>query len=558
MGSQGSFGQCAARSRVCDRYDRPPTIGGAPNHLPFVAVEPIEIVVLLLAVVALLTVVARRIGVPYPILMVLGGLALGFVPGLPRVELEPNVVLLIFLPPILFSAAYLSSPRELWRSVRPISLLAFGLVLITTLAVALVISALVPGLPFAAALALGAIVSPPDAIAATSIARRLGLPRRVVTILEGESLVNDATALVTYRFAVTAALTGTFSLNEAVVDFVVVVIGGVAIGLLVGWGTSWLLAKLDDPPVEVLLTLIAPFAAYLPAELLHVSGVLAAVSGGLLLGWRAPRVMSSDTRVLGFGTWQMTTFVVNGLAFLLIGLQLPGVMDEISGRPAGELALLGGAVAGTVILVRLAWVFPATYLPRWLIPGLAKRDPTPSPATVLVIGWAGMRGAVSLAAALALPTLPPFPERDLLVYLTFVTILATLVGQGLTLPLLIRWLGLGDDGSLEHEDLHAREAATEAALLRLDELVTEVPGHLPLIDQLRDRYRHRAGHYVHDHAEDELPEDPEERDHEAIRRAVLGAERVAILELRDRAVISDETLRRVERDLDLEELRRDI
>ena len=306
---------------------------------PLIAVElePIEIVVLLLAVVALLTVVARRIGVPYPILMVLGGLALGFVPGLPRVELEPNVVLLIFLPPILFSAAYLSSPRELWRSVRPISLLAFGLVLITTLAVALVISALVPGLPFAAALALGAIVSPPDAIAATSIAQRLGLPRRVVTILEGESLVNDATALVTYRFAVTAALTGTFSLNEAVLDFVVVVIGGVAIGLLVGWGTSWLLAKLDDPPVEVLLTLIAPFAAYLPAELLHVSGVLAAVSGGLLLGWRAPRVMSSDTRVLGFGTWQMTTFVVNGLAFLLIGLQLPGVMDEISGRPAGEL-----------------------------------------------------------------------------------------------------------------------------------------------------------------------------------------------------------------------------
>ena len=526
--------------------------------------EPIETVVLLLAVVALLTVASRRIGVPYPILMVLGGLALGFVlasgiiPGLSRVELEPDVVLLMFLPPILFSAAYLSSPRELWRSVRPISLLAFWLVLITTLAVASVASALIPGLPFAAAVALGAIVSPPDAIAATSIAQRLGLPRRLVTILEGESLVNDATALVTYRFAVVAALTGSFSFAEAAGSFVLVALGGVAIGLVVGWGASWLLARLDDPPVEVLITLIAPFAAYLPAELLHVSGVLAAVSGGLLLGWRAPRVMSSDTRVLGFGTWQMTTFVVNGLAFLLVGLQLPGVMESISGRPAGELLLLGGAVAATVILVRLAWVFPATYLPRWLVPGLAERDPTPPVAAVLVIGWAGMRGAVSLAAALALPTTPPFPERDLLIFITFVTILATLVGQGLTLPLLIRWVGLGDDGSAEHEELRAREAATDAALARLDELVTEIPGHVQLIDQLRDRYRHRAEHYVHEHEDQDIPVDPEERDHEAIRRAVLSSERLAIIGLRDKGVISDEAMRRVERDLDLEELRRDV
>ncbi|HEX7171394.1 MAG TPA: Na+/H+ antiporter [Candidatus Limnocylindria bacterium] len=519
--------------------------------------EPIETVVLLLAAVALLTVVARRIGVPYPIFMVLGGLVLGFVPGLPRVELEPEIVLLLFLPPILFSAAYLSSPRELWRNVRPIGLLAFGLVLTTTVAVAAVLSALVPGIPFAAAVALGAIVSPPDAIAATAIAQRLGLPRRLVTILEGESLVNDATALVTYRFAVAAALTGSFSFGEAALSFIGVALGGVVIGLAVGWVVSRLLARLEDPPVEVLITLIAPFAAYLPAEIIGVSGVLAAVSGGLLLGWRAPRVMSSDTRVLGVGTWQMTTFLVNGLAFLLIGLQLPSVMDEISGRPAGELALLGAAVAGTVIFVRLAWVFPATYIPRWLIPGLAERDPAPPAKATLVLGWAGMRGAVSLAAALALSTSPPFPERDLLVFLTFVTILATLVGQGLTLPLVIRWAGIGDDGSAEHEELHAREAATESALARLDELVTEVPGHLPLIEQLRDRYRHRAEHYVHARGS-EAPEDPEERDHEAIRRAVLTAERIAVLSLRDRGVISDEALRRVERDLDLEEIRRDI
>jgi CPA1 family monovalent cation:H+ antiporter len=268
--------------------------------------------------------------------------------------------------------------------------------------------------------------------------------------------------------------------------------------------------------------------------------------------------MSADTRVLGVSAWQMTIFVVNGLAFLLIGLQLPRVLADLGERPALELALLAVAVAATVILVRLLWVFPATYIPRWIVPGLATRDPAPAPAAVLVLGWAGMRGAVSLAAALALSTSPPFPERDLLIFLTFVTIIATLVGQGLTLPLLIRRVGVGDDGSAEHEELHAREAATEAALGRLDELVTEIPGHVELIDQLRDRYRHRADHYSHGHEDEEVPEDQEERDHEAIRRAVLAAERLAILELRDRGVISDEAQRRVERDLDLEELRRDI
>jgi CPA1 family monovalent cation:H+ antiporter len=521
-------------------------------------VQPIETVVLLLAAVAVITLASRRIGVPYPILMVVGGLALGFVPGLTRVELEPETVLLLFLPPVLFAAAYFTSPRELWRNARPITLLAIGLVLTTTLAVAVVVSWLVPGIPFAAAVALGAIVSPPDAIAATAIAQRLGMPRRLVTILEGESLVNDATALVTYRIAVAAALTGSFSLGDAAVTFVAVAVGGVVIGLLIGWAVTWLLGRLDDPPVEVLITLIAPFAAYLPAELLHVSGVLAAVVSGLLVGWRAPRVMSSDTRILGAGAWQMTIFVVNGLAFLLIGLQLPRVMAEVGERPAVELAILGSAVAATVILVRMLWVFPATYIPRLMVPGLADRDPAPAARAVIVLGWAGMRGAVSLAAALALSTSPPFPERDLLIFLTFVTILATLVGQGLSLPLLIRWAGLGDDGSADDEEVHARETATRAGLTRLDELVTEIPGHVLLIDQLRDRYRHRAEHYAHGHESEEVPEDPEEREHEAIRRAALAAERVAILELRDRGLISDVALRRVERDLDLEELRRDV
>lgn len=521
--------------------------------------EPIELVVLLLAVVALVTLVARRIGIPYPILMVVAGLPLGLVPGFRTVELEPELVLLLFLPPILFAAAYLSSPRELWRNIRPITLLAFGLVLTTTVAVAAVVVALVPGLGWPAAIAFGAIVSPPDAIAATAIAQRLGLPRRLVVILEGESLVNDATALVTYRLAVAAAAPLAAAVEPAgvAVSFLGVAIGGLVIGLAVGWVTSWLLGRLNDPPVEVLITLIAPFAAYLPAEVLHVSGVLAAVAGGLVLGWRAPRVMSSDTRLLGVGAWQMVTFVVNGMAFLLIGLQLPAVLEEIDGRQPGELIGLAVLVAGTVILVRLAWVFPATYLPRRLIPSLGRRDPAPHPRIPLVLGWAGMRGAVSLAAAIALPA--GFPERDLLLFLTFTTILVTLVGQGLTLPLLIRRLGVTDDGAADHEQLHAREIATQAALRRLDELAAEIPGHRPLIDQLRDRYEHRAEHYVHAHGDETLPDDDaEEVEHEAIRRAVLAAERTAVLELRDRGIVGDEALRALERDLDLEELRRDI
>jgi CPA1 family monovalent cation:H+ antiporter len=265
--------------------------------------------------------------------------------------------------------------------------------------------------------------------------------------------------------------------------------------------------------------------------------------------------MSSRTRVQGFGTWQTTIFVVNGLAFLLIGLQLPEVVDDIAGYDPTLLAVLAIAVSGTVILTRLAWVFPATYIPRWIVPGLARRDPAPSPRVVLILGWAGMRGAVSLAAALALPLTPEFPERDLIIFLTFVTIIVTLVGQGLTLPLLIRRLRVGDDGSVEQEVLHAREAATEAALGRLDDLETEVPGHIPLIEQLRERYRHRAEHYERSRSDVEMLVDPEERDHRRIRQAVLDAERVAVIELRDQGVIGEEALRTVERDIDLEELR---
>ena len=522
----------------------------------------VETILILLGVVAALTVVARWLSVPYPIVMTVGGLALGLIPNVPRVVLPPDIVFLAVLPPILFSAAYLISPRELHTHARAIALLAIGLVLATTLVVGLVMHALVPEIGWAAAFALGAIVSPPDAVAATSIARRLGLPRRVVTILEGESLVNDATALVALRLAVAAAATGAFSVAEAAGSFVVVSVGGVAIGLAIGWVAVQLLRRLNDPPVEVLVSLLAPFTAWIPAEALHVSGVLSVVTAGLLVGRAAPRVMSSDTRVLGSGVWQMTIFVINGLVFVLIGLQLPTILDSLrADRSALELIGLAAAVSLAVIAVRLAWVYPGTYLPRWLSPRVREREAAPSPQGVLIVGWAGMRGVVSLAAALALPLTmeggAPFPGRDLLLFLTFAVILVTLVGQGLTLPWLIRRLGVGDDGSVEHEEIHAREASVAAALDRLDSLGHEWPTHQELIDQLRARFEHMTDHLDHDHDADshETPHDQEWIEHAAIRQAVIDAQRVAVIDMRDRGHIGEDALRRVERELDLEELR---
>jgi CPA1 family monovalent cation:H+ antiporter len=526
-----------------------------------------ELLLLLLSVVAAVTLIAGRIGVPYPILMVIAGLILGLVlglfPGVPSVELDPDTVLVVFLPPILFSGAYSLSPRDLWRNIRPITLLAVGLVIATTAAVAAGAMAVAPGIGWPVAITLGAIVSPPDAISVTAIARRMKLPRRLVIIFEGESLVNDATALSIYRFAVPAAIAGsTFDLGGAAIGFIGVVLGGLLIGLVVGLGASRLLSALDEPPVEVLLTLLIPFVAYLPAESLGVSGVLAVVTAGLIAGWRSPRVMGSNARLLATSTWTMVIFVVNGLAFLLVGLQLRSVARSI--ESASELELLGAAalVSITVIVVRLAWVYPATYVPRWLVPSISRRDPAPPLWTPLILGWGGMRGAVTLAAALALPA--TFPERSEVIFLAFSVILVTLIGQGLTLPWVIRALHVEDDDSLLHEEMHARRTATDAALARIDEMREELPNHLPLLNQLKERYDHREEHLVHEHADDLdgvlpalTPEEIEEMEHDEIRRSLISAERLAVLELRDRGEITVETLRRIERDLDLDELRRE-
>ncbi|HEY4227064.1 MAG TPA: Na+/H+ antiporter, partial [Candidatus Limnocylindrales bacterium] len=393
----------------------------------------IAILVVLVAI-AILFEVARRIGVPYPTLFVLGGLALGFVPGIPRIELEPDLVLLVFLPPLLFSAAVETPSRDLKRDVVPILRLSVGLVLFTMVIVAVVIHQ-VTGLAWAAAFAFGAIVGPTDAIAATSVFRRLGMPRRIVTLVEAESLFNDATALVAYRTAVLAVASGAFVVADAVGGFALATAGGIGFGVVIGLGATALLRRVDDPPVEVLISLLVPFAAYLPAEELGLSGVLAAVAAGLVVGSRFGTILGPNSRLLWQSTWKMVGFVLNGFVFVLIGLQLPTVIAGLGGDSPLELAGLVVLVGFAVIATRLVWVAAASLLPNSPRQQIARTDPRLAGRLTTVVGWAGLRGAVSLAAALALPA--DFPERNLLLFLTFAVILITLVGQGLTLPLFV-------------------------------------------------------------------------------------------------------------------------
>jgi CPA1 family monovalent cation:H+ antiporter len=525
-----------------------------------------ELVLFLLVAVAVLVTVARRVSVPYPVLLVLGGLVLGLVlslvPDAPTFPLDPELVLVVFLPPIIFAAAWQTPIRDFRANRRPILLLSVGLVLFSTVVVGFVGDATIPGLSLAAAMTLGAIVAPPDALAATTVLERLDVPRRLVTVLEGESLVNDATALTAYRVAGAATLSGAFVLAQAIGDFAYVVVVGMLVGLVIGIIAGWLWRRLFDPPVEVTLSLVIPYAAYLPAEWLGGSGVIAVVAAGLYLGARSSRILASDARLLGSGVWQIVTFLVNGLAFILVGLQLPTVLRALSDRPAAELVAQAAIICLTVIVARFVWVFPATYLPRWLVPSIRAVDPAPPPSYPLVVAWAGMRGAVSLAAALALPF--AFPERDLILFLTFAVILVTLVGQGLTLgPLLMR-LGLSDGGAEQREEAIARAGATAAALAELSRLREAWPDHLPLIENVEERYRHRQEHLplgedrhgpTNGSAGEPSEADQERREHLAILGAVITAEREKVILMRDRGVISDGVLRRIERELDLEELR---
>ena len=518
----------------------------------------ITLVLALLAATVVCSSLATRLRVPYAIVLVLAGALLSLLPGLPAVELNPDLILFLFLPPLVYSSAWQISWREFRASLRPILLLSIGLVLFTTAGVAVVAHVLL-GLSWPIAFVLGAVLSPTDAVAASAIAKRMGLPQRLVTVLEGESMVNDATGLVVYTFAVAALVSGSFQPGAASLQFVVVSLGGLVVGLVIGWPLAWLHRHLDDAPIEITITLLTPFAAYLLAEEVRVSGVLAVLSAGLYLSRHSSRFFSSTTRLEANAVWNVLVFVLNGLLFLLIGLQLHQLLGTVGDQSLATVIGEALLISLAVILVRLVGVFPAAYLPRWLFPRLRARDPYPGWRNGLVVAWTGLRGGISLAAALALPLSIQagqlFPERDLLIAFTFGVILVTLVGQGLSLIPLIRWLGITSDGTHEQEREHARKTAAQAAVTRLQELAGQEWVPETLLMDLRARYEEKARHAA-EHLDGNLPpHEAEIASHRRLHREIIQAERVAVIGLRDRGKIDDEVLREMERELDLEDQR---
>lgn len=519
--------------------------------------QHLELVLWLLVVVTALAALAERLHVPYPMLLLAGGIVLTFIPGLPSVTLDPGLALFLFLPPILFSAAYSTSWRDFWSNRRPIGLLAFGLVLFTTVLVAWIAHALIPGISWAAAFVLGAIVSPPDAVAATAIFQRLGVPTRIVTILEGESLVNDASALIAYRFALAAVVTGAFSPWHAVFQFILLLFGGILLGVVAGFLLSRAIGYVREPSLETAVTMLAPYGIYIAAEQLGFSGVLATVAAGLYFGRQAPVVLTPAARLRGETIWQFFVLLINGLVFILIGLELADIRATIAGNDLWPLVWHGVVISLAVIVIRILWVFPATYLPRWLVPGLRRNDPAPNWRLTFIVSWSGLRGVVSLASALALPTLTdqgvPFDHRHEIIVIAFIVIIVTLFGQGLPLDWLITRLNIPADDRIQREELLARRAAAQAALAKLDEIGDEMWVPQDHLEEMRTRYRHIVDH---------MPEGPSGELEELHTRAYLklrgiarDASRQALIDLRNRGVIGDEARRRVESTIDLDELR---
>jgi len=509
----------------------------------------------------LLLSVAQFVRIPYPILLVLGGLALAFVPGVPKIQLRPEIVLVAVLPPLLYGTAYFTSLRELRANWRPIGALAIGLVLMTMVAVAAVAHEVI-GLDWPTSFVLGAIVSPTDPTAATSIAQRLGLPRRLIAVIEGESLVNDGTALVAYRFAVVAVVTGSFSLANATGRFFVNVIGGIAIGLAVGYLIRQLRRRLDNPPVEITVALLSGYFAYLPAQAAGVSGVLAAVTVGIYMGWYTPELTTPQTRLQGQAVWVIVLLVLNGLLFALVGLQLPSILDSLSSRSTATLIGWAALVCLVVVGARFLWIFALACLSLFVRKARSE-DPAPSWGQKTILAWSGMRGAVSLAAALALPLTTDagdhFPNRELIVFLTFGVILGTLVVEGLTLPMLIRALRPEEDDLEAREEAKARIHAADAAIARLDELIDEDWVRDDTAERMRGLYafrRNRFGSRLDPDGDGSF--DQRSADYQRLRRELLAAERRAVVDLRREGRIDDDVMRRVVRDLDLEDLRLDV
>jgi monovalent cation/hydrogen antiporter len=517
-----------------------------------------QIFLILLAVLAGTALLARRTNIAPAILLLLSGIALAFVPGMPSVELPPELVLLVVLPPLIYSASVAMSWREFRHNLRPIILLAVGCVIFTACAVAAATHYLI-GLPWNVGFVLGAIVAPPDVVAPLAIARRLGIPRRILVVLEGEGLANDATALILYRFAVVAISTGVFSLPEAAGAFAAIVASEVLFGAAVGWLSLRARHYARDPQIEITLSLITPYVAYWVPEHFGGSGVIATVACGLYMSWNGPLLIPSATRLQGIFFWDLVIYLIEGLLFLLTGFQMRSLFEKSKAFPLDDILSATALVAVIVIVARFAWVYPATYLPRLLSKRLRTRDPSPSWRNVFVIAFTGVRGAVSLAAALALPYVLPsgeaFPYRDLILFVSFGVIFITLVGLGLGLPLVVRWLGVARDGRAEYRaayesEIAARRQALDAALRSLDAITDDRELAAEVVKLLRARHETRASR---------LPEslDPDASEVTAtgirVTRELIAAERKFIHVLLRDGKITDEIRRRIERDLDLEE-----
>ena len=511
----------------------------------------------MLAVLAVVAVLARRLNVAPSILLVIAGIAMALIPGLPNVSLAPEVVLLVILPPLIYSAGVSMSWRDFKFNLRPIGLLAFGCVVFTASAVAAAAHYLLH-FPWPVGFVLGAIIAPPDVVAPLAIARRLGLPRRIVVVLEGEGLANDATALILYRFAVAAVATGAFSIEQAAGTFGLIVVGEVIYGIGVGWLSLRLRQWAGDPRVEITLSLMTPYLAFWVPAHLGGSGVLATVACGLYVSWNGPRLISSATRLQGIFFWDLLVYLIEGLVFLVTGLEARTLMENGHPFSIPDLLVATAVTVAIIIAARFIWVFPATYLPRWLIPPLARRDPSPPWQSVFLLAFTGIRGVVSLAAALAIPYTTdsgePFPHRDLILFVTFGVIIVTLVGQGLLLPSVVRWLGLTQHGKTERlSDIQAELAARQAALQEVEKRLEALAGERPVPDDvlklLRTRNLSRTQILPRDLA-DGLDRT---RQSAVLKKELIDAERDFIYRLLRDGKITDEARRRIEYELDLEE-----
>lgn len=513
-------------------------------------VDRLELLLALLAVAVLLALVARRVGIPPAVAYTLGGLLLAVMPGVPPFEVEPGLILTLFLPPLLQASAFFTNWHMFRQNLRPILLLAIGCVSFTTFVVGVVAHAMIPGLPWAACFVLGAIVSPPDAVAASAVLQRLRLPRRLVVVLEGESLVNDASGLVLYRFGLAAALSGMFNPWAAAAGFVLVSAGGIAMGVAFGLAVTWLMRRLDETHLEIAASFLVAWASYIAAERVGVSGVLATVTCGIIMGQRQHETLAPRTRIEARATWGFAVFVLEALVFILIGLSLHGVLDRLGFARAVALLPLGLWIVVTVTLARIAWVYPATYLPR-LIPRIRRTDPFPSLAVPTIVAWCGMRGVVSLAAALALPD--TFPGRDPILLATFVVIVLTVLGQGLTLGPLIRALGIAEklDGHFGTEaEIRTQLAAEEIRVLeaRADDPLDGAIARDVLTEARASASWSNAG-------QPGGAAFAEMQARLAIKLEAVAARRALLIGLDREKHLPDQVLHALEHEIDLEELR---